>query len=384
MKLLSPPSGFFVESGRRLPYLDLLRTLAITFVMIRHFIEFTPDYLRLARESDWEIWRFGITGVDLFFVLSGFLIFSMLFKLQQSNRLAVKDFFVGRILRIWPAYFVSIFVVAIFSSFKSLTHIPVFLLFLQNYVLVSPNVNGGIYWTLAVEEHFYIFAPLLVILLSSRNRYLIVACFALLLTLPVAFRIASFVYGQVDLTTLTRQSHYRIDTIMWGVLIAYLFYHFPEIFTRTSLRRVAICLALILFPIAVISMSSRVYDPVFGLFHAIVGISLPGYLFAVVLFIVLSLRGASLPGAKFWRVIAHLSYSMYLYHLFGVIIADSIFSYIGQGIGFIIPHFIIFFAVTVALAVISYILVERPFLLARERYRLWSRKDLNGVRAGED
>jgi hypothetical protein len=55
MKLLSLPSGFFVESGRRLPYLDLLlRTLAITFVMVRHFIEFTPDYLRMARDSEWE------------------------------------------------------------------------------------------------------------------------------------------------------------------------------------------------------------------------------------------------------------------------------------------------------------------------------------------
>ena len=381
MKLLSPPSGFFVESGRRLPYLDLLRTLAITFVMIRHFIEFTPDYLRLARESDWEIWRFGITGVDLFFVLSGFLIFSMLFKLQQSNRLAVKDFFVGRILRIWPAYFVSIFVVAIFSSFKSLTHIPIFLLFLQNYVLVSPNVNGGIYWTLAVEEHFYLFAPLLVILLSRPNRYRTFAYFAVLLCLPVAFRFASFFYGQVDLTTLTRQSHYRIDTIMCGVLIAYLFHHFPEIFTRSSLRIVAVCLALILFPITVISMSSMAHGPAFGLFQAIVGISLPGYLYAAILFIVLSLRGASLPGTRFWRPIAHLSYSMYLYHLFGVIIANSIFAYIGQGKVFIFLHFVVFFAVTVVLTTISYILVEGPFLLARERYRLWSRTGPGGDRA---
>ena len=217
MKLLSPPNGFFVESSRRLPYLDLLRTLAITFVMVRHFIEFTPDYLHMARENDWEFWRFGITGVDLFFVISGFLIFSMLFRLQQTNRLVIKDFFVGRILRIWPAYFVSIFVIAVFSSFDSLTHIPVFLLFLQNYVLLSPNVNGGIYWTLAVEEHFYLFAPLLVILLSRPNRYRTAAYFAMLLCLPVAFRFASFFYGQVDLTTLTRQSHYRIDTIMCGV-----------------------------------------------------------------------------------------------------------------------------------------------------------------------
>ena len=202
--------------------------------------------------------------------------------------------------------------------------------------------------------------------------------------MPVAFRFASFFYGQVDLTTLTRQSHYRIDTIMCGVLIAYLFHHFPEIFTRTSLRLVAICLALILFPIAVISMSSMVHDPAFGLFRAIVGISFPGYFYAVILFIVLSLRGVSLPGTRFWRLIAHLSYSMYLYHLFGVIIANSIFSYIGQGNIFIVPHFVVFFAVTVALAAFSYMLVERPFLLVRKSYRLSSRKDRFGGWASAD
>ena len=369
MSRLSLLSGFFVQTGRRNPGIDLLRTLAITFVMVRHFVEFTPDYLSLARRADWELWLFGITGVDLFFVLSGFLIFSMLFKLQQTGRMSVKDFFVGRILRIWPAYFFSIFVVAVFSWFDSLSHIPIFLLFLQNYVLVSPNVNGGIYWTLAVEEHFYISAPLLVILLSNPNKNRTIALFVALLCLPILMRTISFLNFQVDLTTLTRQTHYRVDTIVYGALIAYLFYYFPSIFRRMTGRMTAFGLASIFLPIAVLSNSSAVLDPEMGLFIATIGISAPGIFYAAILFLVLAIRDVTIPGTFLWRPIAHLSYSMYLYHLFAVLIANLIFSSIDMSAVNIIVHFACFFALTLLLAAISYLLIERPFLLAREIYR---------------
>lgn len=369
LKLLSPPDGFFVESGRRLPYLDVLRTLAITLVMVRHFVDYTPEYLELAQQNGWQLWRFGVTGVDLFFVLSGFLIFSMLFRLQRSNSLSVKDYFVGRILRIWPAYFASILVVAIFSSFESLTHIVAYLLFLQNYVLVSPNVNGGIYWTLAVEEHFYLFAPLLVVLLAGRNHRRNFACLATLLFLPILLRFASVSLEGVDVELLTEQTHYRIDTITCGVFVAYLFHNFPGLFTRKALRLGALCLGLVAGPVAVIGTTSWVDDPTWGAVHAVVGISVPGYFYAAVLCFALAFHGTSVPGARFWRTIAHLSYSMYLYHIFGVVIAGAVFSHVGIGGEFLIPHFVFFFVVTVILATISYILVERPFLRLREIYR---------------
>lgn len=140
--------------------LDHLRALAIIQVFVFH-------YGRLFPHPEWTnaISRFGWTGVDLFFVLSGYLITSQLFAgIASGNGIAVKEFYIKRFLRIIPAY---LFVVLLYFVFpvtherEGLAPLWRYLTFTQNYGLdLSRHGTFSHAWSLCIEEQFYFFLPL--------------------------------------------------------------------------------------------------------------------------------------------------------------------------------------------------------------------------------
>ncbi|MCW2120021.1 acyltransferase family protein [Flavobacterium sp. 7A] len=115
--------------------LDHLRALAIFIVFFFHY------FILSGGEPNWlpDYAGFGWTGVDLFFVLSGFLISSQLFlKIKQEKKISYKDFFLKRIFRIIPAYLTVVviyFVFPVFREKESLPSIWKFLTFTQNFGL---------------------------------------------------------------------------------------------------------------------------------------------------------------------------------------------------------------------------------------------------------
>lgn len=152
--------------------LDGLRGIAILLVLLMHTLHFQPT---------WPLWSWinaiakaGWIGVDLFFVLSGFLITRILLQLREApNRLGV--FYGRRALRILPSYFVYLLItVPILLVFAepayvklTLDMLPWLLVFLQNFhsAFAEPGVNLGPLshlWSLAVEEQFYLFWPFVV------------------------------------------------------------------------------------------------------------------------------------------------------------------------------------------------------------------------------
>ena len=145
--------------------LDVLRCIAVLLVLGFHF----PRYFLLARA--------GWIGVDLFFVLSGFLISGLLFQeYKATGRISFRRFFIRRGLKIWPPFYTFIAATAaIFLYSRSPVPWRAFLvssLFLQNYLHDSPIIAGGVFvhlWSLAVEEHFYVLLPLLFIVLLKCN-----------------------------------------------------------------------------------------------------------------------------------------------------------------------------------------------------------------------
>jgi len=163
--------------------LNHLRTLAILLVFMFH-------YLVLVHEPSWisDVAAFMWTGVDLFFVLSGFLIASQLFaQVKNDQRISFRQFFLKRFFRIIPAYWVTLaiyFCIPFFHEKEALPPLWKFLTFTHN---LSVNLNGsGTFshaWSLCVEEHFYFFLPLILILLQSlkvvsKSWWLLIALFA--------------------------------------------------------------------------------------------------------------------------------------------------------------------------------------------------------------
>jgi peptidoglycan/LPS O-acetylase OafA/YrhL len=150
--------------------LDSLRSLAISFVFFFHY------FILSHREPAWlpDVAKFGWTGVDLFFVLSGFLISSQLFtQIKQRQTISFKQFFIKRFFRIVPAFLVTVGLYVWFPFFREKESLPPiwkFLTFTQNLGLNIKDYGTFSHaWSLCVEEHFYLFLPLILILFQRTN-----------------------------------------------------------------------------------------------------------------------------------------------------------------------------------------------------------------------
>jgi peptidoglycan/LPS O-acetylase OafA/YrhL len=168
--------------SHKLHGLDHLRAFAIIFVFFFH-------YGRLFPHPEWTntISKFGWTGVDLFFVLSGYLIASQLFKtIATKNKISLKEFFIKRFFRIIPIY---VFVVAIYFLFP-FTHEREALAPLWKYLTFTQNIGLNIQtqgtfshaWSLCIEEQFYLFFPLILLAIAhfkikGKAYWLLIALF---------------------------------------------------------------------------------------------------------------------------------------------------------------------------------------------------------------
>ncbi len=161
--------------------LDGLRGLAILLVLIRHF------GFAVGKDQAWwmqgtaVITNSGYIGVDLFFVLSGFLITGILYRTLDEDHY-FRNFYMRRFLRIFPLYYGYLIVLFLLSHPLRIAWngmLPVFLSYVQNIILVKPYTvlwyYTGQLWSLAVEEQFYIVWPLLIFFIRDRRRLMATA-----------------------------------------------------------------------------------------------------------------------------------------------------------------------------------------------------------------
>lgn len=151
------------NADKKLFGLDHLRAFAIIFVFLFH-------YGRLFPHPEWTntISKFGWSGVDLFFVLSGYLIASQLFsKIAHYKKISLKEFFIKRSFRIIPAYLVVVavyFCLPFARERESLAPLWKYLTFTQNIGLdVSKSGTFSHAWSLCIEEQFYLLLPLILV-----------------------------------------------------------------------------------------------------------------------------------------------------------------------------------------------------------------------------
>src|SRR5262249_41446351 len=194
---------------RYLPELDVLRGFAILAVMFHHIGKDVPA---LHLEG---IGRYGWTGVDLFFVISGFLITRILMEAKTKPHY-FRNFYARRVLRIWPMYFaLLLFAFALLPLAMPTLRARIFaeahpwqayLFFVQNLFSVKEIAFGpvGVTWSLAIEEQYYLLWPLLVLLLSRRAlTYSAVGAFACSIIVRL-LQIFGFVHLFIYTNTLSR------------------------------------------------------------------------------------------------------------------------------------------------------------------------------------
>ena len=219
--------------------LDILRCVAVVVVIIHH-----SNISKFFIDVGW-------IGVDLFFVLSGFLISGLLFSEYKKRRaISLKLFFIRRGLKIYPAFYVFLLLTGLMGYLVFHTH-ATFAHYLQDILFIMNYTHGvwGHTWSLGVEEHFYIFLPILLLILmrfssDRRNPFRVIPWVALAVgSLCILFRAISVDFGTPNFNMAYVASHDRMDALFFGVLLGY-FYHFrPSVLEgmmRGTASRVAI------------------------------------------------------------------------------------------------------------------------------------------------
>jgi peptidoglycan/LPS O-acetylase OafA/YrhL len=362
------------KSIERFYGLDHLRALAILIVFFFHYFilsggepKWLPDYA-----------GFGWTGVDLFFVLSGFLISSQLFlKIKQEKKISYKDFFLKRIFRIIPAYLTVVgiyFIFPIFREKESLPSIWKFLTFTQNFGTDLKDFGTFSHaWSLCVEEHFYFFLPIFLIILQTKSIFK-KSYWLLLFLFLFGFAIRIYSWNNLYLPKINSENTWlywykfiyyptynRLDGLLVGVSIAGIYQFLPNFWSKISkLGNMNIALSLIILTCAFFLCYEQqtYYASIFG--FPLVSI---GYGFLVI--------GAISPNSFLFKwksktttFLATLSFAIYLTHKGIIHITQNLFENTK-----IDSNLILLICIGTCLigAYLLNLLIEKPFMKLRNR-----------------
>ncbi len=199
--------------------LDALRAIAVFGVLVYHWL---PKELFLNSQLEW-----GVLGVKLFFVLSGFLITGILLKCRDKIELygqntgeIVRKFYIRRFLRLLPIYYLILFLTIVSVSGWNSSYVWHFTYTSNIYYTFNKWDVNSPFWTLAVEGQFYLFWPLIILFVPRKHLLKII-----LVTISIAplFRILFFDAFQsgVQIQLLTFAC---LDTLGMGSLLAYYYY----------------------------------------------------------------------------------------------------------------------------------------------------------------
>lgn len=351
----------------RVKELDGLRALAILLVVAWHYLGIVggPD------STLWRVFIFGRTGVDLFFVLSGYLITRILLANTESpNYFAT--FYGRRSFRILPIYFVMLAIYLIGRQLGGSAPIlfggPLpwwsYVIGLQNIWMTIHQTYGAAWlagtWSLAIEEQFYLIFPLVVYYVSPRTlpRLLI----ALLVLCPVGRIIA---YGLGDELGYYVLMPLRADILAIGALIAWLELSGPMSAYLRWIFQIVFWSSVCLFPVFAWVIENSTFN------MTVWGHSYLVALFGSALFMVLDHKGApqlaflrSRPAAFFARI----SYALYLTHTYVLILvflaaksSPTVVTWQGAALT------ILALAISIAICVASYRFIEGPLIAMAHR-----------------
>jgi len=347
--------------------LDLVRAAAIAAVLVAHMAELTATWW----PATWVLRVGGFVGVETFFALSGFLVGGILHRSLVGGTLSLGRFLRRRWLRTIPAYVVFLTLNLLFASrFYGVTtswqEVGTYLLYVQNLGWQhSPLFPEA--WSLAVEEWFYLVAPLLLLgfarLLPVHLAYMAMA--GLLVVVPLVYRLAFVAVTDPSWDDGVRKIVLlRLDAIGVGVLVAGL--HQQGFFSCRRVRNVSAAFGAFLFMLSVVAfwraapeggLDMSYAARTWLLFLCPLGAALTLPLFA---------RVENLPGhvvSVMVRWLALISYSAYLCNLLilQVLMVSGRLRSLHP-----VWQIVLFFVGTLTVATASYLAVERPFMrLAR-------------------
>lgn len=367
------------------PALHGLRSLAVLSVLNVHVAKgvllsgYMPD-------SDLpELFEQMFFGMDLFFMLSGFLIGTMLLKSVEEKGGGIGRFYLRRSLRIFPLYYVVLTAFAVLLPLTPIKRDNLIweYLYLTNYGDAAPHTRVMLWgWSLCVEEHFYLAVPLFLMglnLLSTHRARIGVLLFLWLAGLGVRLGVyfgheGPWVQGEM-LQKIYFPTHTRFDILVAGVLLAYVHHHFHDrirqLLGRPLVRIAAwvlivACLALLAFRLRIFGLS--------GVFKILSWGTFTSIMYAPLMLLALASGGlfARALSRRFFLYAATVGYGIYLVHI-------PVLYFLLPWSNLVVERFdppiwIVWVGLLVGLALVSavisyclHLVVEKPIIFLRDR-----------------
>lgn len=306
--------------------LDGLRALACLAVILAHIADKHSNKITENLKFFLDI---GKEGVALFFTISGFIITLLLIKEKQKRgTISFRHFYFRRFIKIVPVLYIFLFFLLIFVFTNriqvSLDNLLSCFLFYKNYSLSLYSQYTGHVWSLANEEHFYLFWPIFV-LIFNRKVLNFFAIFLIIIS-PV-FRVLTFMKFPEYRHLIDIMTHCRLDSFMIGCLIAINFEYLKDKILRVEIGKLHligfVCLVVYFF-----ILPSYKYHAFKG-YWLVAGILLNALLSGIVL-LTLTIEHKTpaykLLNCKILRHVGIISYSLYIWQEFFIYYLNNIFS----------------------------------------------------------
>ena len=370
------------ETLAYMPQLDALRAFAVGGVFFGHFWVTDASGDSPLKIGDWGQW-----GVQLFFVLSGYLITGILLKCRDhvetgyaGFRPVLLKFYGRRFLRLMPIYYLTLAVIIaltlLWNVFPGLVrNIGWYITYLQNFLLVAAGDEGTAYpclhhfWTLAIEEQFYLlWAP--VVLFVSRQWLIPVIVLLILSVMPFRFVMVALLHMDWSDARLLTPSHF--DTLGLGALLAVVQISAKDGHDKAS--RLATWLlwpGLVLMACFVGGRAINLYVEGFPVKTGLLflfGATASGMVFVWVIHKASRGFGGVVGIILTWAPLIYLgkiSYGLYVYHLPVLYVLENEEHGLFQALGMAAPQsgwlsMLVYSGATIAVAMASWHLIERP------------------------
>lgn len=345
-----------------LPSLDGIRGLAIVLVLVVHFFYLGPSIPKNLIPND--IFIFGWTGVELFFVLSGFLITSILIRIKNEKR-TLTTFYINRAARILPVYFVFMFILLLAAiigkpeSFSPQLHnfkdnFYLYFLYISNFSylmdwdLSKANTILSPTWSLAIEQQFYLIWPVIMFSLSIKNTKIFIIVSYLTLVI-----LRFFLSDYYDYDVIYHTTFLHFDGLAIGA-IASLF--FEDIIKNRKMIIIIFFVFSVLLILTFTAAGSVHYKnkliytvgyPIISLFYC-----------HLILAVLMSKKLSCFFESRLMVTLGKYSYCIYLVHWPSLMFIRKMMPEVGLPLW--ISSFVCFTLLMLAVARVSWVLLERP------------------------
>jgi len=307
-------------------------------------------------------------GVDIFFFISGYLLtYLLVVEKEKYGKVNIPNFYIRRGLRIWPLYFFLVAIAPLLVNWLDEKH-PVYwptIALINNFETICTQqwtYPFAHFWSICIEEHFYIFWPLIVAFIPVRKLPFAIT---LLLGLSWGYKIYTYIFLSSNWYQIYLHTFSRMDVILLGGLLAVYYIKKPFVFRLHWLSITII--AVILLVLLSFDDISNFENMLNGVTRRVVYIVLLGLIMMDTLFN--PERTSRISKFKPLLYLGKVSYGIYMYGniLVLIVIKKVLLHY---HINNIYLYFFIVFTASLIIPVISYELLEKPFLRLKQRFAL--------------